>query len=224
MGKTKRLLKDFLFESDVPDSEKASSPATPPATAAFQVQTFTVSPASASAFAVTDPEIKARLETLVAATPNQRSLTEFVKTLTSLVSIIPDEQQRYRAALAAVAASGHSKAQILQAVGIILDALDTHLREFRTAAPQEINEKVGACQAELDRADEVLKVRKAEWTRLQDEISRLEADRGIKAAAIDVERRRVEGKVNRFETTFGVVRRGYQAEQDKIARYGEGAN
>lgn len=217
----------IIFSSDEPVESGAQNSPPSPTSSAFASTPFAPSfgqslTSPAAPMATVDPEIKTKLEQVVASAPNQRSFLEFSRILTSLGQVLTEESQRYRAALVSANATGHTKTHVLQAISAILDALDTHSREFQAAAPQKIAELVGARQAELARIEENLKNKKAEMTRLQQEISQLEADRSVSAAAIDTERKRVEEKVSRFNGTFATMRRTYETEREKINRYGEG--
>lgn len=224
-------LKDLLFKSpEETAAGKAANGGTVPVPGAFPTPVTSFNPSFSpgtvptSAPATVDPEIKAKLDGIALGAPNRRSYDEFAKQLQALGAIISIEDQKYKAALVSSGTGGHTKAQVLVALGAILDALDTHAREFRASAPKKIEEIVGVKQAELKQVEDSLAGKLAEVQRLQQEIQQLQGVRGTAAAAIDSERKRVEARVAHFEGSFRVVRSVYEAEQAKINRYGEGVN
>jgi chromosome segregation ATPase len=210
-------LKNALFEEESSD-QPAASPAPQAVLHAVPAPTATVVGFPQQPQGVVDPRIKAELEQSIAAA-NQVSYTEFINFFNAM-SGIPDEGTRYRAAIAAAGAKGFNAAEIIRGIDVILQTLATEEREFTSSLPQQLQEKVGSRETEINQLDQTVRDKEAQIRQLQADIQQANTRKGTLAGEIQRERAKIDEVQKRFTATVAAERVRFESEKQRLAAYG----
>ncbi len=213
-GSIGSALKSAVFE-EVPDAppsaQVAPQRAAAPPPVVVKRPVVTVAPAAAAAI---DPEVRKLLDRDVqlAAHP---AYTEFIKISDSLAAILPDEELRIKAALAAIKANGMTTENILVDIEECFAALDKKTADVAKAAAKERTDRVGGRENELKRINETL-------DKLTAQIAELEAQKDKLADEIVAETDQIEQAELRFEATVDAYRAELTDKKNKILNSSQG--
>ncbi len=193
-------LKNMVIE-EVPETSKAAPPLPPKPTIPVP------SPESI------DPAIKKILEQEVqlAAHP---AYSQFLSLSESMSTVIPDENTRFRAALAALAPQNIAIKDILFDVDECIQALDKKEREATAASAKARQARVGSREAELKNI-------RLTAARLQDELAKANADSARLEAELADEVRKIEETEAQFAAAITSYRKELNERKDRISFLGK---
>ena len=194
-------LKDQVFESDGM-REAGKSPSATPVVSQPQPSPVPVRRAPSAAIVVDDPQVRQKLDSVLAAFPACSGVRTHYKTL----SMIADDQSRIQAVLALVAPQGHTPEAVLKDFDDCLAALDKKERDVQTAATKQITDRVGG--------------REKSVAQLEAQIETLKADVARQKAEIATERDSINATEQRFVATAAVYRDELQQLKQKITNHG----
>lgn len=163
---------------------------------------------------VVDQAIVARIEVALSETAPEGYL-EFTSGLATLSDTLPDEALLYKTVTKLAAKKGITVATIEMNFGQCLKILEEQGKAFTTELNDQITKKVGGRQQEVARLD-------AKITQLQDEMSRLSAQRTAEATAIETDTAKIETVRSGFEGAYQAVLSKVMDQKSKLAAYGRG--
>jgi len=198
-----KALTSLVYE-DVPD-EGAPAPAATaqptPATASAAAPPPPRPSAVAEDFTEIDRGIQAKLLDAMnaAGAPLYNDLDAF---LDEMADAIPDENMRWKKAVAFLTKKGHSITEILTDVDKCIGALEEHSRIFNSNVEQQLRSRVGSKEKSVEDLNGQLAQKQAQLDALQAEMATIREKRDADQAAISTEKARVERVQRRFSVVF----------------------
>ncbi|HEY8097146.1 MAG TPA: hypothetical protein VIE65_13770 [Methylobacter sp.] len=215
------LIKDFFvntFTKEVAEeSEEAKikvPPSDPPSTEpAVPVPNIAAKSINSERAAAIDKAAKTELEPALSSSKYQKEITD---TMNDLVSEIPNEEARFKAAVKMVVRRGPTLVDLVSDVDSCLGVLQQKGREFRETLEEQIKTKVGSKQARISEIDSIVASKQAEIDAAQKEITKLHEEKHTCGLAVLEEQHDIDEVKSRFETVYRSVESDLTAKKARL--------
>lgn len=143
--------------------------------------------------------------------------TSFLRTFKSFEGTISDSNQRLIVAVKALEnVGGFTVAQINQAITMHLKDFDSAKKKFAASTSEQLAESVGALEKEYTEAIALIEQKKADITRIQEEITRMEARNTTLNANIAASKEKIEAGVKTFNSAAEYLDNMIKSYQQKL--------
>lgn len=205
------LLKKLIIQDDIQPSPQQKAPPSQPS----QPQ-----PASPPKPSVEDPKI---VEALASAL-KEKALTEFdyIKFMegeNALVSVIPDEATRFKAAFATVRGTGITKARLLETAKHYLAILDVEKQGFIAGVDGQVKDKIGSNRKTMADVELEIEGHKKQIERSKEALTKKQEELDSLTRQVSEWEAKIESAKTGFDLVSGRMRSEIEGDIQKITAY-----
>ncbi len=167
-----------------------------------------------------DQAARQRLEQAISASA-PAGYSDVSDTILTLADSIPDESQRYKAALKLAAKHGHSVSDLLGDFDKCIGVLESKGREFQDEIKSQVEKKVGSRQAKVRTIEGLVSQNQSRIGALHKEIEQLTEQLSTENSAISADTARIQDVNDGFTASYDAVLAQLVDQRKKIELYGK---